>query len=168
MIGLALGLVLLQAAASPAPQPLDVCKFVDQVRSLQKHIVQVRGVVNTLADKDDVSLDDLVVDSCPSRAGKPVRVSIQWPDQDFLAHPPEGYKVDAESFRRAAEIVTQAQAQGKPVDQIIATIEGVAYAPEKAAPPEEWDFGHHGHVDALIIIQAVRDVKILDEMSKRK
>ncbi len=167
MIALTLGLVLLRAAVG-SPQPLDVCSFADQVQALNGHVVQVRGTVNTLSDKDDFSLDAMVADSCPDGKGKPVRVYIAWPDQDFLAHPPKGYKVDADSFRRAAEIVTQAQADGKSVDQIIATVEGVAYAPQKTTDPEEWNFGHHGHIDGLIVIQALRDVKILDDKDKKK
>lgn len=54
------------------------------------------------------------------------------------------------------------------MDQIIATIEGVAYAPEQTTEPEEWNFGHHGHIDGLLVIQAVRDVKILDDKAKKK
>jgi len=153
----------LMGMGEPPRPPMSVCDFAENVGKLDGRIVKVRGVVQTFSpDPDDFYLDEMIADSCTGSKQKSVRVEIWWPDSHFLEHPPRGYKVDRASFRRFARIVKKAQAQGKSVERLLATVEGVAYAsgPEsQSADPARRQY--HGIYQGYIVIQAVRDVKIL-------
>jgi hypothetical protein len=144
-------------------QPMSVCNFAGNVRTLDGQVVKVRGIVQVFSPaRDEFYVDSMIGNSCPGSRQNTVKVRISYPDSHFLENPPTGYKVDRASFSSASRIIREAQGQGKPVDPLLATIEGVAYAPG----PNSTQKGttarpKHGTYDGTIMIQAIRDVQVI-------
>lgn len=153
----------LMGNAQSLGQPMSVCDFANNVRTLDGQVIKVRGIVQTFSPaRDEFYVDSMIGQSCSGAKQNMVKVRISYPDSHFLENPPAGYRVDRASFNSASKSIKEAQGRGKSVDHLIATIEGVAYAPghnfiqgETTARPK------HGTYDGTIIIQAIRDVQIV-------
>jgi hypothetical protein len=157
-------LALLGGPKTPPP-PMSVCDFVAKVKQLDGRFVAVRGIVETFSpNPDEFYVESIIADSCAGQRPKKIRVRIDYPDVHFLKNPPPEYQEDRASFLRARGIVAKAQRQGRSVNRLFATIQGIAYAPgpeSRQVNPQRRP--EHGSYDAAIVIQAIRDVTILNK-----
>ncbi len=164
MIGGLLVLALMGGPTGVQPQ-MSVCEFVENVKQLDGRLISVRGIVEISSpDREGFYVDIMYADSCAAKTNERIRVDLVYPDSKFSENAPPGYKFDQSSFRRAFRIVKKARDKGKSVDRILATIQGIAYAPRaESAGGASGRKLHHGSYDARIFIQAIKDVTVLSK-----
>ena len=137
------------ASASEVPREVNICDVTRLAGQLDGKVVRVRGLLRNSDTSEDPSFDELVPEGCSNQEGSQTVIHIVSPDTHFLSHPPQGYKPDMNSVRRAEPIFKKAAADGKPV---LGTVEGVFHAMRReiAVPPR------HKQYSASIVIQALR------------
>jgi hypothetical protein len=140
---------------------MTVCFLVRHVRSLNGHVVSVRGVI---IGADDYPLEYLV-DDCPStgiRGSKKLRIRIFYPDEEYIyKRAPKGFRWDATSLSRFGKLVERAKAQGKQTDHFVVTVTGVAYDSSPSSPSSEFSVKEGSPGDASLLVGGMYDIKVL-------
>lgn len=156
------------SAAAPAPvqHPLTVCEFVRNVKTLNGHIVSIRGTVVDMGSTVSRIIGDC--NGLNNPQAKEVRVRIFFPDENFMRkEAPKGFRWDPASFQRVGRMLEKAKTKSKSADRFIATIEGVGYSSPPASPstkPTERPVRPlEGTYNASIVIGAIRDVKVVGQ-----
>ncbi len=151
-------------AAAPREHSMTLCDLVKQINDLNGRIVSVRGTI-TMSDTDpDNAVPDYLVGTCPDLKVGMVMVRIDYPDVWFLKKPPKGFHMDERSFIRAHKVVMGTLKDGMVNGRFVGTIAGQAYAPPPSSvPPPGIHRAREGSYDAVIIIQGIYDLKVVDK-----
>ena len=153
------------ASNSQPNRALTVCEVISEARKLEGRIVSVRGFLQDAAGTaGDPDFDELVADGCTLADGSLPRIQVVSPDLHFLANPPPGYKPDMKSVKRVERRIEAVRARGKRVGRILATVQGVVLAgDEDSRPQASTKVPRHRQYRAYLVIQAMRDVKLLEK-----
>lgn len=145
-------IVLITASASEVPREVNICELIRLASQLDGKVVRLSGVLRNSETPEDPSFDELVPETCSDAKDRQTVVHIVSPDVHFLANPPQGYKPDMDSMRRAQSILKKAAVDGKSVS---VKVEGVfqIVRQETSMPPR------HKRYSASIVIQALREAK---------
>ena len=138
--------------ASEGPRDVNICDLTRLADQLDGKLVRVRGILRNSETAAEPFFDELVPENCSDPEGLRIVIQIVSPDVHFLANPPQGYKADMSSIRRAEPIFKNAAARSRPV---AVTVEGVFYSarPQRSAPVR------HKQYRGSIVLQALRAVK---------
>ncbi len=165
---------VLSAYGAPA-QPVDVCTIPQNLPRYENRIVAVRGIVSVVAGKpypNGYYFEELYRTDCPSAGaqGLTARIRLLSPEEEFLAHPPLGYRLDEESLRTMArEFNAHKKADG--TVRAMVTVEGLLRRSTTATPGGEsatTAARSRGPFGAELIVQAMKDPVFLDDGQAHK
>jgi len=161
--GLLITIVVLASTAPHFPargeemSAVTLCQLLAEPQRFDGRIVRVRGILESEGNAPRTAyFDQLSSTGCPGSAAAETKVQVVSPDSHFLENPPDGYRPDQRSIRRAEKVMEKALASRDPARAFEATVEGVFYRAEMISNHP----ARHRQYPGYVVLQAIRSLRV--------